>query len=68
MKPKNKFVTFKSSMRDPGPASSLHDHHPIRPHVNPKKHLMKPRPERKEPTYVQKELSLKKPVKLSAND
>jgi hypothetical protein len=52
-KPKNKFVTFKSSMRDTN--QSMHDETGrIIPHVNPKRHLIKPRPDKKEPTYIPK--------------
>ena len=53
-KPKNKFVTFKSSMRDA--EQPMHDETGrIIPHVNPKRHLIKPRPDKKEPTYLPKE-------------
>ena len=40
----------------------------MKPHVNPKKHLIKPRPDRKEPVVAQKRITLKKSMKLSLND
>jgi hypothetical protein len=44
------------------------EHSLIKPHVNPKEHLIKPRPEKKEPTYLPKPVELRQPVKLSMND
>ena len=61
---KHKFVTFQSSLMKPQQEWS----HPVKPHVNPKKHLIKPRPEKKEPVVAQKQSTLKKSMKLSLND
>tara|TARA_B110000285_G_C15076450_1_gene591042 strand:- start:1218 stop:1391 length:174 start_codon:yes stop_codon:yes gene_type:complete len=36
--------------------------------VNPKRHLIKPRPDKKEPTFIPKEMTLKKAVRHSQND
>jgi hypothetical protein len=45
---KNKFVTFKSSMT----SKQQEFCHPNQPHVNPKAHLIKPRPGKKESLIV----------------
>lgn len=65
---KPKFVTFKSSMRGGETMQTTFDERPsgpIKPHVNPKRHLIKPRPDKKEPTFIPKEMTLKKAVRHS---